>query len=52
MVINYSILLPVDIKPGSCPNPINVKSKGVLPTEILGTEDFDVTMVDPASVRL
>jgi hypothetical protein len=27
----------VDIKPGSCPNPLNTKSKGVLPVAILGT---------------
>lgn len=42
----------VDIKPTSCPNPINFKSKGVLPVAILGTEDFDVTTIDPASVEL
>lgn len=42
----------VDIKPGSCPNPINSKSNGVLPVAILGTEEFDVTTIDPASVRL
>lgn len=42
----------VDIKPGSCPNPINTKSNGVLPVAILGTDDFDVTTIDPASVRL
>lgn len=42
----------VDIKPQSCPNPINVNGKGVLPVAILGTEEFDVTTVDPASVRL
>ena len=41
-----------DIKPGSCPNPLNVKSKGVLPVAILGTEDFDVHTIDPATVRL
>lgn len=46
------IEVPVDIKPGSCPNPLNVKEKGVLPIAILGTSDFDVTQVDPASVRL
>lgn len=46
------IEVPVDIKPGSCPNPLNVKAKGVLPAAILGTEDFDVTQIDPASVRL
>jgi len=42
----------VDIKPTSCPNPINFKSKGVLPVAILGTDEFDVTQIDPASVRL
>ena len=42
----------VDIKPGSCPNPLNVKSKGMLPVAILGTEDLDVLDVDPSSIRL
>jgi hypothetical protein len=42
----------VDIKPGSCPNPFNVKSKGVLPVAILGAEDFDVTMIDPSEILL
>ena len=44
--------IPVDIKPGSCPNPVNVKSKGVIPVAVLGTADFDVTQIDPASIRL
>jgi len=42
----------VDIKPGSCPNPLNVMKKGVLPVAVLGSPEFDVCMVDPASVRL
>ncbi|MCK4512226.1 hypothetical protein KAW64_10835 [bacterium] len=42
----------LDIKPTSCPNPLNVKSRGVLPTAILGTEDFDVTQIDPGSIML
>lgn len=42
----------VDIKPQSCPNPLNLDGKGVLPVAILGTEDFDVTQVDPASIVL
>ena len=46
------IEVPVDIKPTSCPNPLNTKSQGVLPVAILGTEGFDVTEVDPASVNL
>ncbi len=46
------VAVPVDIKPESCPNPLNVKDKGVLSVAIVGTEGFDVTQVDPASVRL
>jgi hypothetical protein len=46
------IEVSVDVKPMSWPNPLNVRSRGVLPVAILGTEDFDVTQVDPATVRL
>jgi hypothetical protein len=42
----------VDIKPGSCPNPINTNSKGVLPVAICGTPDFDVTDIKPETIRL
>ena len=49
--------VPVDIKPYSCPNPLDVKKYslkkyGVLHVAILGTKDFDVTQIDPASIRL
>jgi hypothetical protein len=44
--------VPVDIKPMSCPNPLNVKNKGVLPVAILGTADFDATQVDITTVAL
>ncbi len=40
----------VDIKPGSIPNSVNLKSKGVLPVAILGTAEFDVNDVDIASL--
>jgi len=46
------IRVSVDIKPMSSPNPLNVNSKGVLPVAILGTEDFDVTQIDPATILL
>ncbi|MFP3908680.1 MAG: C25 family cysteine peptidase, partial [Archaeoglobaceae archaeon] len=42
----------VDIKPGSCPNPLNLKSKGILTVAILGTEHFNVTEIDPVTVKL
>lgn len=41
-----------DIKPGSCPNPVNRGSKGLVPMAVLGAEDFDVHEIDPATVRL
>jgi len=47
-----SIIVTMDIKPQSCPNPLNVNSKGVLPIAVLGTEDFDVTQIDPATIEL
>jgi hypothetical protein len=44
--------VPVDVKPGSCPNPLNARSRGKLPVAIVGTVDFDVTTIDPVTVRL
>ncbi len=45
-------VMAVDIKPESCPNPINVNKRGVTPVAILGTDAFDVTTIDPESVTL
>jgi hypothetical protein len=47
----------LDIKPGSCPNPINGNSahgqgKAVLPVAIMGTADFDVHDIDLTTVTL
>jgi PKD repeat protein len=42
----------IDIKPGSCPNPFNAKSKGNVPVAIVGSADVDVTTIDPASIKL
>jgi hypothetical protein len=42
----------VDIKPGSWPNPINKRSRGVFTVAICGTEDFDVTTIDPATIEI
>ena len=46
------LTVEIDIKPGSCPNPVNVKSSGVLPVAILGTEDVNVIDIVIASIRL
>jgi len=42
----------VDIKPGSCPNPLNTKSNGVLPVAVLGSEYLDVADIDPETIEL
>jgi hypothetical protein len=41
-----------DIKPGTWPNTINTKSKGMLPGAICGEKDFEVTTIDPATVKI
>ncbi|MHC4129797.1 MAG: hypothetical protein ACYSUA_16850, partial [Planctomycetota bacterium] len=42
----------VDIKPGSCPNSFNRKSRGKLPVAVLGTADFDVADIDVDTVEV
>jgi hypothetical protein len=46
------VAVDIDIKPGSCPNPLGVTSKGVMPVAILGSQEFDVNTIDLASIRL
>jgi len=40
----------IDIKPGSDPNSINPQSRGVIPVAILGSDTFDVSDVNVASL--
>jgi hypothetical protein len=42
----------LDIRPGSCPNPLNPKSGGVLPAAIFGTADLEVRDIDPSTIEL
>jgi len=44
--------MPVDVKPGSDINPVNLRSKGVLPVAVLGSADLDVSQIDPGSLLL
>lgn len=42
----------IDIKPGGSPNSINVvQTDGVTPVAVLGSEDFDVRDLDPATLE-
>lgn len=47
-----AVSVALDIKPQFCPNPLNVTKNGLLPVAIVGTADFDVTSIDPASLVL
>jgi hypothetical protein len=51
-ISGFHTTVSIDIKPESCPNPLNVKSKGKLPVAILGTETFEVTMINLDTIRL
>jgi hypothetical protein len=52
LMVSDSIQVEIDIKPGSYPNAINLRSKGLIPVAILSTGDFDATTVDPATVQI
>ncbi len=44
------VTVEIDIKPGSDPNAVNPKSKGVIPVAVLGSVDFDATQVNSSTV--
>jgi hypothetical protein len=45
------IVVPIDIKPGTCLNKIDLKSKEVIPVAILTTATLDATTIDPLSME-
>lgn len=42
----------VDVKPGSCRNPLNIRASGVLPVAIVGSARIDVSRIDLSSLKL
>jgi hypothetical protein len=44
--------VPVDIRPGLCPNHLSLTGALTVPVAILGTVDFDIENIDPETVRL
>jgi|GEM_PF-1373456 len=52
ITVRNEIKVAVDVKPTSCPNPLNTNDNGVLPVAILGTPTFDISTVDPATVNI
>ena len=49
-LVETTLQVSIDIKPGSFPNSINPKSKGKVPVAILTTDAFDAATVDLATV--
>lgn len=45
------LMVAIDVKPGSDPNSINLKNRGLVPVALFGSADFDISQVDTASVR-
>ncbi len=46
------ITVSFDVRPGSCHNPLNPKSCGVVPALLLGSADVDAHDIDAASLRI
>jgi hypothetical protein len=50
--MGFATAVELDLKPGGCPNPLNLKSIGLFPAAILGADDFDVYEIDELTVKL
>jgi hypothetical protein len=53
--VNFDVAplgVSLDIRPGGCPNPINSRTRGVVPAALLGTGDFDVSSIDVSTLQL
>lgn len=50
--VTVGLSVPLDIRPGHCPNEINLNASGVVPVAIMGSSLFDLARIDPASLRL
>ena len=46
------LAVSIDTKPGSYPNCFNNDGNGVIPVAVFGSATFDVTQVDPGTVKL
>lgn len=52
VICDCEIDVDLDIKPTSCPNPLNTKSKGVLPVAVLGSASLNVNDINVSTVQL
>jgi hypothetical protein len=47
-----AVQINIDVRPGLCPNHLRLESALTVPIAVLGTVDFEVFRIDPASVRI
>jgi hypothetical protein len=47
-----TVVISLDIRPGSDDNPVSASQQGLLPVAILGRHDLDVTTIDPSTLQL
>ena len=48
--VTFATLVQIDIKPGSSTNPLNPFQRGVIPVAVLGSETFDATSINAATL--
>jgi len=51
-IVQPTLAVSIDIKPGSDDNPVNLKANGLLPVAILGSDTFDVGEIDQTTLAL
>jgi hypothetical protein len=52
LVRQPTAVVTVDIRPGSDENSVSAAEQGLLPVAILGSNDLDVTTIDPSTLQL
>jgi len=50
--MGMAVPVELDLKPGGCPNPLNLKSLGLFPAAILGSAEIDVYEIDELTIEL
>ncbi len=51
LIQTLTMTVPIDIKPGSDPNSIDPRSRGVIPVAVLTTDTLDAAGVSPSTVK-
>jgi hypothetical protein len=50
--MGMAVPVELDLKPGGCPNPLNLRSIGLYPAAILGSAELDVFEIDELTLQL